>query len=221
MTDPTAPVRQPTPRDSVAEQVRAALRRQILGLALAPGSPLTETALAEQFDVSRHTVREALRLLIEDGLVRHHRHRGAVVSEPTADDVADLFAARRAVEVGVAHQAAAWGAAGRAQLATHVTAMDRAVAAGDGPGVVAADLAFHRALVGLGGSQRLTRFYESVQRELQLALVTVERALPHPDQVTEHRRLLAHVEDADGAGLAAALARHLDAASADLARVLV
>ncbi len=205
---------------SVAERIRAALRADILSLSLPPGAPLTETALAAQFDASRNTVREALRLLVEDGLVVHHRHRGAMVREPTADDVADLFAARRAVEVGVAHQAAAWGPRARHGLEPHLVAMERAVAAGDRAGVVAADLAFHAALVELGGSARLARFAHSVQQELRLALVTVDRALPDPHKVAEHRRLLDRVEAGDGEGLAVALAAHLDAASADLARVL-
>lgn len=204
----------PVPRTRVAEHVHAHLAERILSLELPPGTPLTEQALAGAYDVSRNTVREALRLLEADGLVRHHRHRGAAVTEPTAADVDDLFAARRAVELAGARAAEAVDVGVLAELDESVAAMERAAESGDGRSAVDADLAFHRTLVGLAGSTRLDRFYESVQSESRLALVALDRARPDPDKADEHRRLrrLAAARDADG--LAAAIESHLADAAA-------
>lgn len=206
--------RDPVPRTRVAEHLRDDLAERILSLELPPGTPLTEQALAAAYDVSRNSVREALRLLEADGLVRHHRHRGATVAEPTAADVDDLFAARRAVELAGARAVGAADAEVLADLDGAVEAMDRAAERGDGRGAVDADLAFHRALAGLAGSTRLDRFYAAVQSELRLALVALDRARPDPDKAGEHRRLreLAAAGDADA--LATALEAHLTDASA-------
>lgn len=205
---------EPVPRTRVAEHVRAHLAERILSLELPPGTPLTEQALAGAYDVSRNTVREALRLLEADGLVRHHRHRGAAVAEPTAGDVDDLFAARRAVELAGARAAEAVDVGVLADLDESVAAMQRAAESGDRRGAVDADLAFHRTLAGLAGSTRLDRFYESVQSELRLALVALDRARPDPDKADEHRRLRRLAAARDASRLAAALESHLADAAA-------
>lgn len=206
--------RSPVPRTRVAEHVRAHLAERILSLELPPGTPLTEQALAGAYDVSRNSIREALRLLEADGLVRHHRHRGAAVAEPTAADVHDLFAARRAVELAGARAAESVDAGVLADLDRSVAAMERAAEGEDGRGAVDADLAFHRTLAGLTGSTRLGRFYESVQSELRLALVTLDRARPDPDKAGEHRRLRQLAAARDAVGLAAAVESHLADAAA-------
>lgn len=206
--------RGPVPRTRVAEHVRADLAERILSLELPPGTPLTEQALAAAYDVSRNSVREALRLLEADGLVRHHRHRGATVAEPTAADVDDLFAARRAVELAGARAVGAADAEVLADLDGAVEAMERAAERGDGRGAVDADLAFHRTLVGLAGSTRLDRFYAAVQSELRLALVALDRARPDPDKAGEHRRLRELAAAGDVDALATALEAHLTDASA-------
>jgi DNA-binding transcriptional regulator YhcF (GntR family) len=86
-------------RKSVAEQVVGVLREEILRGNLEPGTPLPEVALAQSFGVSRNTVREAIRSLVNEGLARHHMHRGAVVTEQTVEDIADIHQARSVVEL--------------------------------------------------------------------------------------------------------------------------
>lgn len=206
---PVGTARGPVPRTRVAEHVRAHLAERILSLELPPGTPLTEQALAAAYEVSRNSIREALRLLEADGLVRHHRHRGAAVAEPTAADVHDLFAARRAVELAGARAVGFAHAELLVELDEAVEAMDRAAERGDGRGAVDADLAFHRALAGLAGSTRLDRFYTAVQSELRLALIALDRARPDPDKAGEHRRLRELAAAGDAGALANALEAHL------------
>jgi DNA-binding GntR family transcriptional regulator len=80
------------------EQVRDRLREDILSGELAPGTVLSEAALAESFGVSRGPIREALGRLASDGLVAITPRRGAIVTELTADEFLDAYQVREALE---------------------------------------------------------------------------------------------------------------------------
>ena len=89
MTSPAAPIqpvagpRLPDRSDPLPlwAQVRADLRRRIDAGEFAPGFP-GELTLTEEYEVSRHTIREALRVLRNDGVLRSQRGRPTVI-EPT------------------------------------------------------------------------------------------------------------------------------------------
>src|SRR3712207_5450747 len=97
-------------RESTAEQVAGALRDLIVGGGLAPGTRLREAPLSQQLGVSRNTLREALHILVSQGLVRHQAHRGAYVAELDADDVRDIFRVRRLVELAAVRELVAGSA---------------------------------------------------------------------------------------------------------------
>ncbi|MQA09668.1 MAG: FCD domain-containing protein [Pseudonocardiaceae bacterium] len=80
------------------EQVLAVLRQAILDFQLKPGQRLVERELIEQLGVSRTTIREVLRQLTAEGLVTVIPQKGAVVTKPSAEDAADLYEARAALE---------------------------------------------------------------------------------------------------------------------------
>lgn len=75
-------------------QVAEHLGSRIIEGGHAPGSRLREIELAESFDVSRATIREALRLLEQRGLVRILPQRGAHVTQLSAKELDDLFEVR-------------------------------------------------------------------------------------------------------------------------------
>jgi DNA-binding GntR family transcriptional regulator len=83
---------------TASEYVEASLRAAILSGRLAGGLALRQEELAEIFGVSRMPVREALRQLEAQALVDFVPHRGAVVTEISADDAADNYAIRLALE---------------------------------------------------------------------------------------------------------------------------
>ena len=74
------------------------LRKMILQLEIEPGAHLSEPKLAEMFGVSRTPVREAIRELIKENLVRYLPNRGAFVSEVSVPDLVDLYHMRVALE---------------------------------------------------------------------------------------------------------------------------
>ncbi len=88
-----------TATQNAAEELYTALFDQIVSGKQPAQNHLKEEALAEQFGVSRTPVREALRLLAQDGLVELLSRQGARVIPFTADDIEDLYDMRMALEL--------------------------------------------------------------------------------------------------------------------------
>jgi DNA-binding GntR family transcriptional regulator len=86
--------------------VCAAVRRRIIVGEYSPGERLTEDALAEEYNVSRIPVREALRVLASEGFVRVRPYYGTFVAELSAGDADDLLEVRAALEPLAARLAA-------------------------------------------------------------------------------------------------------------------
>jgi len=76
---------------AVAEQVAVTLRDRIIKRELAPGDRIVERQLSAELSVSRTPIREALKLLEADGLVKIMLHRGAVVCDFRSEDASALF----------------------------------------------------------------------------------------------------------------------------------
>src|SRR6185503_16394649 len=89
----------PLPRNTLRAQVADRLRAAILDGDIPPGAPLVETALSEQFDISRGPLREALRQLIEEGLVVTVPYTGTHVAALSADNVREIYSLRTALEI--------------------------------------------------------------------------------------------------------------------------
>jgi len=196
-------------RTTTGSQVERTLRELILEGKLLPGTHLRETQLASSLGVSRNTLREALRGLAEQGLVTHHPHRGVVVTDLTADDVADLFRLRLVLEeAGLGRL----GPEGIEQLGEATDAFAEALDRGDALEALERDFEFHRILVAALGSARLTATHERAQGELRLVLLQLDREY-EPPQVAEHRAILDPLRKGDRDSAAAALTAHLNRAA--------
>lgn len=189
---------------STPARVAGHLRDQITQGRFRPGDRLREEALAESLGVSRSTVRESFAELAADRLVVREPNRGVCVASPTAADVVDIFAARRAVELGAVRGGGSPVIVATARLA--VTDGLEAARHGDGPAAARADRHFHRTLVALAGSTRLSHFIRQLTYELHWTMsangVGPALFLPFaPDNLRIHDRL----SDGDFDGAAAAL----------------
>lgn len=91
---------------STTDRVVDALRTRMLEGALAPGVALREVSVAAELEVSRNTLREALRLLTSEGLVVQSPNRGASVKNFTVSEVRDIYRTRRVLEVQAATESA-------------------------------------------------------------------------------------------------------------------
>ena len=164
------------PRTSAAHQVAELLREHITAGALVPGTQLSEEALGMSLGVSRNTLRESFRLLADQRLVVHELNRGVFVRVLSADDVADIYILRRALESAGIRTA---GSAPPERLTDLLSAVERGETARDGGDWVAvgtADLDFHVGLAALTGSERVVEAMRRLLAELRLAFGAVPSA---------------------------------------------
>lgn len=153
---------------SSADRVAGALRIEILKGRLRPGDRLKDAHLSAQFEVSRNTMRDALRELASSGLVTTRRNAGSTVRRLVEGDVRDIYRVRRVLE----SQAVLGSSnAGNEQFAVIAKAIDDttlAVADERWDDVGTSSLYFHQALVDMIESTRLSAMFENILAELRL-----------------------------------------------------
>ena len=195
---------------SLVELAVRRLRAEILSGAYAPGERLVEEQLTRRFGISRGPLREAMRLLGQQGLVEHLPRRGVQVAELSARDIDELFSLRDALEQFALTTALTAGpeagALGRLEAAIDI--MERTTGATQAE----AHRDVHRALVALAGHGHLQRAHELVLVQLQLYMATNIRreARTHSPQegARRHRRLLDAVASGDLERCLTELAHH-------------
>jgi DNA-binding GntR family transcriptional regulator len=174
--DPTANlgrIAKSTLRAQVVEQLRTA----ILAGDIPPGAPLVETALSERFDVSRGPLREALRQLIEEGLVVTVPYTGTHVAPLSVDDVREIYSLRTALE-GFAFEQV-WERRDvrfRAELLRRNDVLMAAVDADDDRACIAAELDFHSFVYEASGHRLLQRAWHGLRGRMQLYWAAHHRA---------------------------------------------
>lgn len=97
----SSPLRKP---DSLGSQVENFLREAIMNGRFKPGERLVERELCEMLDVSRPSLREALRKLEAEKLIKTVLHRGPVVASISAKEASDLYAIRALMESYAVHE---------------------------------------------------------------------------------------------------------------------
>jgi DNA-binding GntR family transcriptional regulator len=134
----------------------AVLRHMIVTGVLAPGTRLNERELCEQLSVSRTPVREAIKTLIQDGLVHALPNRSAIVSELDLDEVTALIDVVTVIE-GLAGELAAASATDEdiAEIGLLHYQMLLHHARDELPGYFEANKAFHRRIVELSRNKIL------------------------------------------------------------------
>lgn len=187
----------------VPDAVYEALRESILSQREAPGSAVTEQAIADRFGVARPTAKAALERLVAEGLLRRTAHKTARVPELTRDDIVDLYSSRAVVEEAALRTLAADGVVPIAAIAAQRMLVDAAAAdaapLGDAAPLARADIAFHRALVEAQRSPRLARLHALLMGEIELCTgqVQAHRLLALNDVIAQHQGILDAVAAGD------------------------
>jgi DNA-binding GntR family transcriptional regulator len=197
--------------NSLHHQVADTLREQIFAGVLAPGSFLDEVALCERLEISRTPLREALKVLTSEGLLRHEPRRGCFVNEVTEQDLDDIFpviallegrcafeAARNAtdadlLELGVLHD----------RLNSHA----KAKRIND---YYAVNFAIHEAIIWLANNRWLAQSITDLRKILKLSRL---QSLGAPGRLaqslSEHMTVFAALKSRDSEGAEAAMRTHL------------
>ncbi|RNL77754.1 GntR family transcriptional regulator [Nocardioides marmorisolisilvae] len=203
---------------STVDRVVEELRRALFEGDLEPGTPLREVALAGSLGVSRSTVREAVGMLVADGLVDRIPNKGTSVHALTADGIRDICRARLVLETA--------GVDGWADASDEARDVVRAANAAYGRLVrtkasaqelTAAHLEIHRSLTALTGSPRLIAMSETLYAEIRLALAHLDRARGNTrEQAHAHSDLLELLEAGRLTEARASLVEHLAGAERSL-----
>ena len=189
-------------RHSATDQVLRELRAAIIAGRMRPRERLPESGLAERFGTGRSAVREALRHLVQEGLVVYEPHRGAQVRGVALEDVMDIYLAREAIEVAAVEYALERGQTPDLSLLRACQERIRAAAApaetptSPSTELIAADLDFHRTMVALAGSPRLSRAHEALAAESQMML-NWHPVYPAMEYAADHQLILDAIDARD------------------------
>jgi DNA-binding GntR family transcriptional regulator len=194
---------------TLSERVAEQVRRKITQGEFGPGQRLSEQALSESLGVSRNTLREAFRLLTQEGLLKHAPNRGVFVAVPSIASIIDIYRVRRLFEVQALAQAYPRHPA-KKKMRESVEAALRCRDVGDWVGAGTANMGFHRAIVELADSERLNLLFAPVLAELRLAFGLLGDAeYLHAPYVGMNVNILELAEAGNYAGAAAALNEYL------------
>ena len=208
-------------RVSVADQVATLLRQRILEGEFRPGSQLQEIPLASLLGVSRNTMREAIRTLALEGLLRRSLHRGATVSQLSLHDVKEIYQLRRMLELPSVLAARDPDPDLLQELHNAVEQYEKAVKGRDWARAVTHDLHFHSLIIRFHGNKRLNSFYRNVIGELRVGMVLVDRSHDNPGAlIPVHRKIYQLLSTGKLKQCAAALGQHLDDSESRLTQVM-
>jgi DNA-binding GntR family transcriptional regulator len=204
-------------RGSTAERVADVLRDRIIGGMFAPGTRLSEEALSEALGVSRNTLREVFRLLSHEGVLTHEFNRGVFVRTLSIEDIRDLYAIRRILELAAVRNLAAAQPHALDTIRTAVEAAESAARRDDWLGVGTANMAFHQGIAELAGSRRVAEAVRRLLAELRLVFLTMaEPRQFHEPYLKVNRELYELLADGDAGSAETALASYLDDAETQL-----
>ncbi|MEA2782434.1 MAG: hypothetical protein QOK29_3978 [Rhodospirillaceae bacterium] len=188
-------------RRSLVDQAAQLLRQGIFEGRFLPGSRLLETWLADQMQLSRGTVRAALRELTHEGLVRAIPYTGWEVAELTIKVARELCAVRAALE-GLAARLAAETISPEkiekldlayerlmesARRRSHRQCVDN-------------DLALHKTIFDLASNDQLIDLYERIEQQIRMFVAFSDLRSDFDEFITWHAELVKSIKDGDGDG---------------------
>ena len=197
--------------NSLHDEVAAQLRERIFSGELMPGTFLDEVQLAEQMNISRTPLREALKVLTHEGLLRHEPRRGCFVNEVTEQDLDEIFPVIALLEGRCAFEAAqnATDADLEALEDLHQK-LSRHAKAKRINEYYATNFAIHEAIIALAGNRWLAGVIGDLRKIVKLARLQQLHAPGRLEQsLSEHLAVFAALKARDAEGADAAMRTHL------------
>lgn len=187
----TLVTRPPTLTAATAKNIQEAILRGDF----APGDPLREAELSEEMGVSRGTVREALRLLHQQGaMVEIIPHRGAFVVRLTADRAREIYTLRALLEsyaVRIAIENGSYTEQVFDELDKLLARIEELEKAGEIAALVEADMDFHRVATGVCNHGLLLEMVSNLHSQTMALIFNTKlyRSDRVPDSIT-HRAIV-------------------------------
>jgi DNA-binding GntR family transcriptional regulator len=194
---------------AVARYIRDAIMRG----EFAPGRALPEVWLSEQLQTSRSTIREAIRMLVDQGLVETFPHRGSFVASMTPRRARELYTLRAELEsyaVRLVMERGGYTPAARETLHAALERLNVDPEAADQYELANADMEFHELLTRESEHQVLLEVLDSLRLQMRQFIVYTKLmgSDEEPEHVT-HGRLVAAVESDDPERAARAVHAHI------------
>jgi DNA-binding GntR family transcriptional regulator len=197
--------------NSLHDQVAQQLRDQIFAGELSPGAFVDENRLCEQLAISRTPLREALKVLTAEGLIRHEPRRGCFVNEVTEQDLDEIFPVIALLEGRCAFEAAQQATdADIAALEGLHQQLQSSADQGRIPDYYSANYAIHEAIIAMAGNKWLAQVISDLRKILKLARLQQLNAPGRLAQsLAEHMAIFAALKARDAEGADAAMRTHL------------
>ena len=177
-------------------QVARMLTQAIVEGRLPPGSKVVEAGIARELGVSRAPVREAARLLEQQGLLVASPRRGFFVRKFAADDIDDIYDLRLCVERHAAVLAARnLTPETRDMLRRQIDVLHQTADLEDPARQVEEDYRFHRLICEIAANRRLLRLFDDLASELRMVIGLIGRLYDDPHEIARtHEPVLAAIE---------------------------
>lgn len=194
-----------------AHTVYEDLQRQIMLGDLPPLSPVLELDIAEQFQCSQSTVREALIALNHDGLVERIPHRGTIVADSRAEDACEMIKIRRDIETrSVSRILTRYGKLLHSELLGYVAGMKEAARDEDAYGLLLLDRAFHLRLYDAADLPSVRPILERcLIHNHRFKILNSRGAMDLVASAGRHEAIVAAFDEGDPQKIAAALGHHI------------
>ena len=204
------------------EIVFETIRNAIINGDLKPGQRLMEVQLAEQLGVSRTPVRESIRKLELEGLVKMVPRKGAYVTPMSIEDLKEMMEIRRALEALSAELAAQNATeADVKKLKESNRCFEEAACANDELGIINHDIAFHETIYEATGNKRLCQMIHSLREQMQRVRVEYVHHVEDKSSLTgQHQRIIDNIEKHLPGEAADAASEHIHLAELDMVEVL-
>lgn len=202
-------------KTSLRQQALTSLRRAITTGQLPPGTHLVETELSDALQISRGTLREAMRQLQQEGLISAGARGRLSVRALGTKEIRDIFDVRAALE-----SLAARGLAELPDRTEVVAALRHAVddmdrwAEANLEDRIEADLRFHRTMCQLTGNDTLLHQWTSLEGSIRMSIMFagVDRAIKNMN-AKRHYDIVDAIESGDADTAAATVTQHMSGAA--------
>jgi DNA-binding GntR family transcriptional regulator len=145
------------------QQIQQAIKSRIFHGFYKPGDRLFESQIAKEFSISRSPVREAIRALINEGLIIMDEKSQLFVYKPTLQDVREIYECRMALEsAAVALVAERATSEELQQLKEVLSQTEEAIKKGDKEEIIKMNALFHERLIDYSGNLRLKKMVDDL-----------------------------------------------------------
>jgi DNA-binding GntR family transcriptional regulator len=197
----------------LTDWVTASLREAILQGYFEPGEKLDQELIANDLEVSRTPVREALKKLESEGFLEIRPHRGAFITAVSRQDIRDVYEIRALLEAEAVRQATPVILESVLdELEEHLNQTQTQIEAGDSTGHFESDVCFHEAIVNLVENELLKEILDSLNNRI-MRVRRFGQLQPGPHLVESHREhhlILQAMRQRDAQDAAKLMRHHLE-----------